>query len=75
MNRNNTSIQRAKSRLMSRLRDADWVTAVGITRARSQFALRLSVRPGCRARAERAVAELQLDVPVEVLEVAPARAR
>jgi hypothetical protein len=75
VNRSNTSIQRAKSLLVSRLGDLDWVTAVGITRARSQFALRLSVRPGCRRRAERVLAELRLDVPVEVLEVAPARAR
>jgi hypothetical protein len=71
----NTSIQRAKSRLVSRLGDVDWVTGVGISRARSRFTIRLSVRPGCRARAERVLADLDLDVPVEVLEVAPARAR
>jgi hypothetical protein len=69
------AIQRAKTRVVERIGEADWCSAVGIGRQGEQLVLVVSVLRGARVEAESLIAALALGVPIEVREVAPVKAR
>jgi hypothetical protein len=69
------AIQRAKTRVVERIGEADWCSAVGVGRDGERLVLVVSVLRGARAEAESLLAALALRVPIEVREVAPVKAR
>ena len=68
-------VRRAKERVLAQIGEATWCAGIGVARIDSALGLVVSVEPGARARAEAALSRLKLDVPVEVREVGPIRAR
>jgi hypothetical protein len=65
----------AKKKLLKETLSEDWCVGVGVGKVDARVGLTLSVREGARPAAQGLLEKLHIDVPVQIREVGPIRAR
>ena len=68
-------VQHAKRDVLEAAGEKPWLSSVGVGKLEDRLVLIVSVRKGAKARAVKLIESLTLDVPIEVREVGPVRAR
>jgi hypothetical protein len=68
-------VRRAKDRVLAETSHESWFQAAAIARVGRDVGLLISVRRGARAEAQRFLDRLAIDVPFQIRELGPVRAR